>query len=114
MCAVQGGKRSQEEGVVLATQFSKVVHMLLSVVPMSSILAVSDTVMAEVEEEEEAAQPQASTSGSSGELAVWLRIQHSPRVHLTWTWVWFPCLRNKLHYSHVQLSSSICALFLAR
>ncbi len=70
MRAVQSGKRSQEEGIVLATQFSEVVHMLLSVVPMSSILAVSDTVMADVDEEEDAAQPQASTSGSSGELAV--------------------------------------------
>ncbi|DBB12911.1 TPA: hypothetical protein ACH3X3_005665 [Trebouxia sp. C0006] len=68
--ALQGGKRSLEEGVVMATQFSEVVHMLLSVVPMSSILAVSDTVMADVDEEEDAAQPQASTSGSS-EMLLW-------------------------------------------
>ena len=87
MHSVQGGKRSQEECVVLATQFSEVVHMLLSVVPMSSILAVSDTVMADVDEEEDAAQPQASTSGSSGELAMCLCVQHSPRVQLTWVWV---------------------------
>ena len=75
---MQSGRRSQEEGIVLATQFSEVVHMLLSVVPMSSILAVSDTVMADVDEEEDTAQPQASTSGSSGELAVCHCIQHSP------------------------------------
>ncbi len=87
MRAVQAGKRSLEEGVVMATQFSEVVHMLLSVVPMSSILAVSDTVMADVDEEEDAAQPQASTSGSSGELALCLCIQPSPRGHLTWIWV---------------------------
>ncbi|KAL0034411.1 hypothetical protein WJX79_000811 [Trebouxia sp. C0005] len=68
--ALQGGKRSQEEGILLATQFSEVVHMLLSVVPMSSILAVSDTVMADVDEEEDAAQPQASTSGST-EMLSW-------------------------------------------
>ncbi|DBA78986.1 TPA: hypothetical protein ACH3X1_008854 [Trebouxia sp. C0004] len=67
--ALQGGKRSQEEGIVLATQFSEVMHMLLCVVPMSSILAVSDTVMADVDEDQDAAQPQASTSGSSETLS---------------------------------------------
>lgn len=64
---MQSGKRSQEEGVTLATQFCEVVHMLLQVVPMNSILAVSDTVMADVDEEDEV-QPAASTSGSSGGL----------------------------------------------
>lgn len=45
--------------------------MLLSVVPMSSILAVTGTVMANVDEEEDQAQTQASTSGSSGRLNIW-------------------------------------------
>ncbi len=84
-CVVQAGKRGQEDGVVLATQFSEVVHMLLLVVPMHSILAVSETVMADVDEEEEEAQPEASTSGVSGKSVVVFAgatLKHStPHVH---------------------------------
>ena len=65
--ASQVSKRSQEEGVTIARQFSEVVHALLLVVPMNSILAVSDTVMANVDEEDEDMQPEASTSGTSGQ-----------------------------------------------
>lgn len=49
---------------MIARRFSEVIHALLLVVPMNSILAVSDTVMAK---EEEDMQPQASTSGTSGQ-----------------------------------------------
>lgn len=64
---LQAGKRSQEAGVTIARQFSEVIHALLLLVPMNSILAVSDTVMANVDEEEEDMQPEASTSGISGQ-----------------------------------------------
>ena len=63
---LQAGRRSQEAGVVIARQFSEVIYALLLVVPMNSILAVSDTVMANVDEEEDM-QPEASTSGISGQ-----------------------------------------------
>lgn len=53
--------------MTIARQFSEVVHALLLVVPMNSILAVSDTVMANVDEEDEDMQPEASTSGTSGQ-----------------------------------------------
>ena len=68
----QAGKRSEEAGVVMARQFSEVIHALLLVVPMNSILAVSDTVMANVDEEDEGMQPEASTSGISGQCYVLL------------------------------------------
>lgn len=64
---LQAGKRSQEAGVTIARQFSEVIHALLLVVPMNSILAVSDTVMAHVDEEDEDMQPEASSSGASGQ-----------------------------------------------
>ena len=58
----QAAKGPTEERVTLATQFCETMHMLLSVVPLSSILAVSDTVMADVDEDEGVAQPSTSTS----------------------------------------------------
>lgn len=71
VCAVlQAGKRSQEAGVTIARQFSEVIHALLVVVPMNSILAVSDTVMAHVDEEDEDMQPEASSSGVSGQCCL--------------------------------------------
>ena len=66
LLVLQAGKHSQEGGVSIARQFSEVIYALLLVVPMNSILAVSDTVMANVDEEEEDMQPEASTSGNSG------------------------------------------------
>ena len=73
LCALlQAGKRSEEAGVVLARQFSEVMHALLLVVPMNSILPVSHTVMANVDEEEEGMQPEASTSGISGQCCLLL------------------------------------------
>ena len=48
-----------------AGQFSVAVDMVMGVVPLHTILAVSDTVMADVDEDEEG-QPEASTSRPSG------------------------------------------------
>ena len=53
-----------------ALHFSQVATLLLAVVPMNSLLKVSDTVMADIDDEEEE-QPEASTSDySSGTVAV--------------------------------------------
>lgn len=53
-----------------ALHFSQVATLLLAVVPMNSLLKVSDTVMADIDDEEEE-QPEASTSDySSGMVAV--------------------------------------------
>ena len=65
--AVQAGKRSQEDAVTMARQFSEVIHTLLLIVPMNSLLPVSDTVMADVDEDEDSMQAEASTSGTSGQ-----------------------------------------------
>ena len=62
---MQARRSRQSEGVTLARQFSEVVHTLLLVVPMTSLLAVSDTVMADVDDNEAEEQPEASTSGES-------------------------------------------------
>ena len=66
--AVQATARSPDQSVELARQFSAVVQMLLVVVPMNSILVVSDTVMADVDDEDEKRQLEASTSGQCGKL----------------------------------------------
>ena len=53
-----------------ALHFSQVATLLLAVVPMNSLLKVSETVMADIDDEDEA-QPEASTSSdSSGVVAV--------------------------------------------
>ena len=67
---MQAVKGTPEERVTLATQFSETIHMLLAVVPLSSILAVSDTVMADLDEEEANAQPSTSTSGVFPSLCI--------------------------------------------
>lgn len=64
---MQAGKRRQEDAVTVARQFSEVIHTLLLVVPMNSLLPVSDTVMADVDEDEDSMQAEASTSGTSGQ-----------------------------------------------
>lgn len=61
---MQGSNSPSAAGNTSAFQFSQVAILLLAIVPMNSILKVSDTVMADVEDDEED-QPEASTSYSS-------------------------------------------------
>ena len=83
---LQAGKRSQEAGVMIARQFSEVMLALLLVVPMNSILAVSDTVMANVDEEEGDMQPEASTSGMSGQFDLHSHSDNYPHIILKHVW----------------------------
>ena len=73
--------------------------MLLSVVPMSSILAVTGTVMANVDEEEDQAQTQASTSGSSGRFSIWCVLDLHAVGLLPVDLVWVPskCMLDSIY-----------------
>ena len=63
---LQGGSNSASSVVV---HFTQLVTLMLTVVPMNSILKVSATVMADIEDEDAEQQPEASTSNqSSGTL----------------------------------------------
>ncbi|KAL3150396.1 hypothetical protein ABBQ32_000234 [Trebouxia sp. C0010 RCD-2024] len=108
--ALQGkvSKRTQEEGMTIARQFSEVVHALLLVVPMNSILAVSDTVMANVDEEDEDMQPEASTSGTSGvEGLTWpTNASVSPALSLQLHCLAEPALLKALVHQALPLPSS--------
>lgn len=59
---LQGGSNSASSVVV---HFTQLVTLLLAVVPMNSILKVSATVMADIEDEDVEQQPEASTSNQS-------------------------------------------------
>ena len=67
---MQGSSAQPPAGSSPAVQFSQVVTLLLAVVPMNSILRVSETVMADIEDEDVEEQPQASTSYSASGLAL--------------------------------------------